>query len=281
MSTPRSQEASAKSSPSWKVVAVMFIILTIEVSGVAYYYYAQTQTKVSGDASLNAQIQQMQTWLNGNKTQIGNLQTQLDTTGKLNAAQTLQLQQANSQIADLQARLASLQASYSTLLSQNGSLTSVVAGLQSSLHSLTLQAGNLTMIVNLQDVVVIANSVTINWASCGETGQPSCRPSTDLTSQRYIYPPEFTSICSSTCYAGYVKGNWTSTEALNLFFMFTINSRTSTTISSSGSTGTTAIPFPGTGTFVAGFQNDACFYDNFNNLHCPGGTLTYSATYVY
>src|SRR6266478_6905848 len=117
-----SQERSARSSLGWKATAVLFIILTIGASGFAYYYYGQTQTKISGDASLNSQIQQLQSWLNGNKTSIDKLRDQLDTLGKLNATHTVELQELNSQIADLQTKVASIQTQYATLLAQNSSL---------------------------------------------------------------------------------------------------------------------------------------------------------------
>ncbi len=281
-----SQERSARSSLGWKATAVLFIILTIGASGFAYYYYGQTQTKISGDASLNSQIQQLQSWLNGNKTSIDKLRGQLDRLGKLNATHTVELQELNSQIADLQTKVASIQTQYATLLAQNSSLTdennvltAEVSGLQIALHSLVLEVGNLTQIVFMQVVQVVASSVSLNRAACGDSGQLSCNKNP------YILPTNFLSFCSPTCYAGLLNVTWTSTQPLSVSFTFSAsNSGVTTSKTESTSSGNFTIPIPGSFSTIivsSGFHIDSCTTDIFSNVHCPQVSMTYSETFVY
>jgi flagellin-like hook-associated protein FlgL len=245
-------------------------ILFVGASGAAAYYYTQQGQSVNHAANLNTQIASLNSQIASLNARIGSDQNSIDS---LNT-RISQLSQAqctpDSGYSSCGGEIASLAYRISQL--QQDKLT-----LQGTVDSLTTQVNNLTDIVNLKKMQVIAKSVTVNWASCGETGQPSCTPQS-----RLILPNELSSICSSTCYAGYVNVNWTSTQPLTAFSLANVGNAMSTTVSQPKlSAGTTVLPFPGTGTFFGGFQNDACFYDNFSNLHCPGGTLTFSAAYIY
>jgi cell division protein FtsL len=247
-------------------IAVL-VVLLIGASGAAAYYYNQRGVSVDRTADLNTQIANLNAHINSDNDQINTLNQRI--------SQLQQTQQAQC-TADF---------GYSSCSAEISSLQSKVSDLQSQKVMLQAQINDLNDTLNLKKMQVMAKSVTVNWASCGETGQPSCLPETNTASQRYIYPSGFSSVCSSTCYAGYLEINWTSTLSVTAFFIFyTMGGiRSSTTISGSTSSGGTGIPFPGqwSGTILGGFQNDACFYDNFSNLHCPGGSLTYSETYVY
>ena len=154
--------------------------------------------------------------------------------------------------------------------------------------SITNDRNSLNDTLNLQRVRVLASSVNLNWVGCGDIDQSSC------TGQNpSISAPELNSFAAecassvSVCYAGYLKINWTSTQPLHLYVQFAISTGTATTTSNSGTTGNTLVPYPGgsaltNGDMISNFQNDACTYDVQDNpLHCPSGSLTYNATYVY
>jgi cell division protein FtsB len=246
---------------------VVLLILFIGASGASAYYYNQRGQQENHAADLNTQIASLNAQISSDKDQIATLNSRIDT---LNQRISVLVQSQcipDSGYGSCSVEIASLQSQVSQLQSEK-------AALQAKVDNLTSQLSELNDIVNLKKTQVLANSITVNWASCGETSQPSC-----TTQSRYIYPSGFSSI--STCYAGYLKVDWTSTQSVTAFFVFTIGPSMSTVVSSSTSAGTTSMPFPGTGTYFGGFLNDACFYDNFNNLHCPGGSLTYSETYVY
>ena len=274
----QSQPAASPSYPSQPapsnqgkfVIAIIVLgILLVGASGVAAYYYSQRGQSVSHAADLDTQIANLNAQISSDKSQISDLNSRIETLNQ-KISQLLQSQctpdpgygSCGVEIANLQSQVSQLQSQKATL--------------QAQVNNLTSQVNNLDDIVNLKKTQVIASSVTVNWSSCGEVNQPSC-----TTQSRYIFPSGFSSICSSVCYAGYLNIDWTSTQSVTAFFVFTVGSSTSTSVSGSSSSGSTVIPFPGTGTFFGGFLNDACFYDNFNNLHCPGGTLTYSENYVY
>jgi cell division protein FtsB len=267
----QSYPTQSKSLGHGKFVAAIVVlsILLVGASGTAAYYYSQRGLSVNHAADLDTQIVSLNAQISSDKDQIATLDSRIDTLNQRISVLVQSQCAPDSGYSSCSVEIASLQ-------SQVNQLQSEKATLQARVDNLTSQVNDLNDIVNLKKTQVLANSVTVNWASCGETSQPSC-----TTQSRYIYPNGFSSICSSTCYAGYLKVDWTSTQSVTAFFIFTVGSGVSTVVSSSTSAGTTSIPFPGTGSYFGGFQNDACFYDNFSNLHCPGGSLTYTETYIY
>jgi hypothetical protein len=266
---------------AWKVVAVVFVILTIGTSGAAYYYYQQTQTKISNDFGLNNQIQQLQAWLDGNKTQaadyqakISKLQSQLEVLGNLNASQTAALDNDKTVIAnlqsnnaDIQSQLAQLQTKYGNLLTQNMGLTNEVNALTieniilgNALHAEGLVIGNLTQIVNLQVSKVLANKVTLPWSG-GDTIQIS-------------------EATTSYNFSGYVSISWSSTQSLTFKLAYTVKTNSTSVTSNSSSKDTFSVPVIGSPSSptpaTASFHNDGC-----SIFGCPSGTVTYTITYWY
>jgi uncharacterized coiled-coil protein SlyX len=265
----------------WKVAAVVFIILTIGASSGAYYYYGQTQIKASEDATLNNQVQQLQTWLNGNTTlaanyrnHVDNLQSKIDTLGTLNASQTEQLKELNTRITDLQTQVSTMQSQIFTLQSevnnlqmQNSelvievnTLTAANSGLLMAVHSLMLEVGNLTLIVNLQVSKVLADGVSFNWSG-GDT----------------IQVPEAT---LSYNYSGYVTISWSSTQKLTFKLAYVTAGNSTSITSNSSSKNDYSVPIiasplsPTSAT--ASFHNDGC-----GIFGCPSGSVTYTVTYWY
>lgn len=265
----------------WKVVSVVFMILTIGASTLAYYYYQQTQTKISDASTLNTQIQQLQNWVNGNKTlaadyraKANDLQTRVDTLGTANASETAQIQTLNAKVTDLQSNVVSLQAQiadwqakYSTLLAQNATLTienQALAAENNALvgvvHQLFLQVGNLTLIVNLQVSKVLAHKITLPWSS-GDT----------------IPIPEATVAYN---YSGYVTISWSSTQSITFKLAYSVAGNSTSITSNSSGKDTFSVPIIASPFFptpaTASFHNDGC-----SIFGCPSGTVTYTVTYWY
>lgn len=81
---------SNKSNLVWKITAVVFVILTIGASTLAYYYYGQNQNKISNAANANNYYSQWQ----ADETKISSLNQQI-------SSDQSQIQSLNNQISQL------------------------------------------------------------------------------------------------------------------------------------------------------------------------------------
>lgn len=271
-STPSQSYPTQPRSHVTKYLAaiVVLIILFIAASGTAVYYYNQRGQSVNNAADLNTQIAGLNAQISSDRSQITSLNSRIDT--------------LNQRISQLEAQVQctpdstyfSCSVEISSLKSQVTDLQNQKAVLQATVNDLTTQRDNLSDIVNMKKKTTVANSITVNWSDCGGSGQPSC-----TNQSPYILPSGFMSFCTFPCYAGLLNVTWTSTQHLTLSFTFySSTSGTSTTSTPSESSGYFIIPIAGVFN-SKGFHNDSCSTDLFGNIHCSGGTLTYSESYVY
>lgn len=260
----------------WKVTSVVFIILTIGASTTAFYYYQQTQTKVSDASSLNTQLQNLQTWLNGNKTVAANYHVQLKTLQDVNASQSAKILDLNAKIIDLQSKvdsltsqLAGLQAQYAVVLAQNATLTQENKiltdenyALMVIVHSMVLQIGNLTLIVNLQASRVLADKQPFTWTE-GAT---------------VISIPEAT---TNYNYSGYIDIKWSSTDSLTFQLSYTLN--TNSTIIQSNNSASNDYNIPIIGSLSSPTSATASFQNHNTDclFHSCAGSGFYTITYWY
>jgi cell division protein FtsB len=257
---------------------VVLSILLIGASGTAAYYYNhqgkppdysgyldQIKGLNSQIDSLNAQIASLNAQIALDKSSIDSLNVRISQLLQAQCVPDSGYSSCSVEIANLQSQVSQLQSDKATL--------------QAKVDNLTAQVNNLTDIVNMKKKTIVADSKTINWSACGETGQPSC-----TNQSPYLFPSTFLSFCPSTCYSGYLNLTWTSTQHLTVTFTFSLpgSAMTSTTSTGSASSGAFIIPYAvGLQGGSAGFHNDSCFTDAFGNIHCPSGTMTYSESYVY
>jgi cell division protein FtsL len=255
-----------------KYVAAIIVlsVLFVGASGATAYYYFNPRTvtvTVDHTADLNSQITNLNSQISSDRATIDGLNSQITS--------------LNQRISQLSSGQCTPDTGYVSCSVEITSLQSQVNRLQSDKVALQAQVNDLTDIVNMKKKTVVADSKTLNWSACGDPSQPSC-----TIQSPYIFPSTFLSFCTSTCYSGYLNLTWTSTQHLTVTFTFSIgvSTGTTTTSTSSASSGTFLIPVAvggGIGISSGGFHIDGCSIDVFNNIHCPGGTMTYSETYVY
>jgi len=246
---------------------VVLSILFVGASGAtAYLYYNPRVVTVDHTADLNGQIANLNSQISSDRTTIDGLNTQISS--------------LNQKVSQLSLTQCTPDPGYASCSSEISQLQSEKATLQSKVDNLTAQVNSLTDILNMKEKTVVADSKTTNWSACGDASEPSC-----TIQSPYIFPSTFFSFCTSTCYSGYLNLTWTSTQHLTVTFTFSMGLSTGTTTTSTGSasSGTFLIPIAVGGIAISsgGFHIDGCSTDVFNNIHCPGGTMTYSETYIY
>lgn len=303
-----------KKSIAWKIVGVTFIILTIGASGLAYYYYGQTQTNISNTADANSKassyyaqwqsdenkISYLNHQISSNQSQIQTLNAQISTDNAQIASDKTQIQTLSAQgtvdsttIQSLTAQITTLSATIATdeILIANDN--AMIASDDATINLLSAQIANLQSILGLKNDQVIATAAPHNEQQCGETSQPACQGSSACTNPsictpQYFLPSNLLSFCSPSCYSGVLVINWTSTVAMTLKFSSSYHGSTSISMSS-GSTNNGWFAFPTFANFTAtgnsfsslGFHNDSCTKDASGNYHCSAYSLQYWETFDY
>ena len=303
---------SKKRTLGWKIAGVVFILLTVGASALAYYYYGQNQNNINKSIlnaadrdRYNAQWQSDESTIATMNLQISSDNSQIaadKTTISADLSQITQLQSqmynpacqpnCDSVVAQLNAQIVSLKAQVDSLNAQITIDNNQIAADSILIQSLNSQILNLQAILGIKKSQVIASGVTKNEPQCGEINQPSCQGSSACTNPanctpQYILPSDFLSFCSLSCYQGVLVVSWSSTVSMTISFTSAYHSSTAISLSSSStSSGDFAFPiianFSSTGGLSTnGFHNDSCSKDSNGNYHCAAVSLTYSETFDY